>query len=63
MKANWNKRLKSMSIDELYSLHQELRSLLEARLNARKAEVESKLKILDQPSKGSKKPKRRRGRP
>jgi hypothetical protein len=62
MKGNWSERLKSMSIDELYSLHKKIRSLLEVRLNARKAEVERKLATLDQPAEGKKKAKRRRGR-
>jgi hypothetical protein len=62
MKGNWSGRLKSMSIDELYSLHKKIRSLLEVRLNARKAEVERKLATLDQPAERKKKAKRRRGR-
>jgi hypothetical protein len=62
MKGNWSGRLKSMSIDELYSLHKKIRSLLEVRLNARKAEVERKLQTLDRPSEGKKTANRRRGR-
>lgn len=58
MKHKWSVRLESMTIDEMYALHQELRLILEERFRARKAEVERQLETLDRPTVAPK-PKRR----
>lgn len=58
MKSNWGKRLGSMTIEEMFALHEELRVLLEERLKARKTEVERKLETLDRPT-GARNSKRR----
>ena len=41
----------SMTIDELFELRELMQNVLSERLKARKAEIERKLKTLDQPSK------------
>ena len=43
---NWE----SMTIDELFELRELMQDVLSERLNARKAEIERKLKMLDPPS-------------
>ena len=43
---NWE----SMTIDELFELRELMQDVLSERLKARKAEIERKLKMLDQPS-------------
>jgi len=40
-----------MTIDQLFDLHQLMRGVLIERLKAKKAEIESQLQILNQPSK------------
>jgi DNA-binding protein H-NS len=42
-----NKDLKTMSVDELWSLHQEIRPILSAKLDAEKQELERRLARLD----------------
>ena len=58
MKSDWGNRLGSMTIEEMFAVHEELRALLEERLTARKAEVERRLETLDRPT-GANKSKRR----
>jgi len=58
MKSDWGNRLGSMTIEEMFAVHEELRALLEERLTARKAEVERRLEMLDRPT-GANKSKRR----
>ena len=41
----------SMTIDQLFDLHRLMQDVLIERLKARKVEIESQLKILNQPSK------------
>ena len=42
---------KSMTIDQLFDLHRLMQDVLNERLTARKAEIETQLKILNQPPK------------
>jgi len=51
----------SMTIDQLFDLHQLMQGVLIERLKARKAEIENQLKVLNQPSKDVR-PKRSRER-
>ena len=41
----------SMTIDELFELRELMQDVLSERLKARKAEIQRKLKMLDQPTK------------
>lgn len=61
MKSDWAKRLNSMTIEDMYALHLDIRAVLAERLKARKNEVERKLETLDRPT-GERKSRRRRGR-
>ena len=50
MKNDWKSRWESMTIDELFELRELMQDVLSERLKARKAEIESKLEMLDHPS-------------
>ena len=43
---------KSFTIDELFALHELMQDVLSKKLKAKKAELERRLQILDQPSNG-----------
>ena len=50
MENDWKSQWESMTIDELFELRELMQDVLSERLKARKAEIERKLKMLDQPS-------------
>jgi DNA-binding protein H-NS len=56
-----NKNLEKMSVDELWSLHEEIRSMLSTRLDAEKRELERRLVQLR--GRAEKQPKARRPYP
>jgi DNA-binding protein H-NS len=56
-----NKHLETMSVDELWNLHEEIRSMLFAKLDAEKRELERRLVQLNE--RIEKKPKARRPYP
>jgi hypothetical protein len=50
MKSEWESQWESMTIDELFALREMMQDVLSERLKAKKAELERRLQILDQPS-------------
>ena len=50
MKSEWEAQWESMTIDELFELRELMQDVLSERLKAKKAEIERRLQILDQPS-------------
>jgi hypothetical protein len=50
MKSEWEAQCESMTIDELFELRELMQNILIERLKARKAEIEQRLQILNQPS-------------
>ncbi len=50
MESDWKSQWESMTIDELFALRELMQDVLSERLKARKAEIESKLEMLDHPS-------------
>lgn len=58
-KSDFEKRLESMTIEEMFKLRQAVHDLLSERLTSRKTEIERILKALHQPS-ADVKPARRR---
>ncbi|MET0675031.1 MAG: hypothetical protein ABW175_04470 [Bradyrhizobium sp.] len=58
-KRDLEKRLDSLTIEEMFKLRQAVQDLLSQRLNTRKTEIERILKALNQPSVDVKPAKRR----
>ncbi|MEH2537164.1 MULTISPECIES: hypothetical protein [unclassified Bradyrhizobium] len=50
MKSEWESQWESMTIDELFELREMMQDVLSERLKAKKAEIEHRLQMLDQPS-------------
>jgi hypothetical protein len=50
MKSKWEAQWESMTIDELFALRELMQDVLMQRLKAKKAELERRLQIIDQPS-------------
>ena len=49
MKSDWESQWESFTIDELFALHELMQDVLSKKLKAKKAELERRLQILDQP--------------
>jgi hypothetical protein len=60
-KNDWESQWDSMTIEELFRLRELMQDVLMERLNAKKAEIERKLRMLDQPSGGGGSAKSGRG--
>ena len=52
MESDWKSQWETMTIDELFELRELMQDVLSERLKAKKAEIERRLQILDQPSSG-----------
>ncbi len=52
MESDWKSQWEIMTIDELFELRELMQDVLSERLKAKKAEIERRLQILDQPSSG-----------
>lgn len=52
MKSDWESQWESFTIDELFARHELMQDVLSKKLKAKKAELERRLQILDQPSNG-----------
>ncbi|MEH2589812.1 hypothetical protein [Bradyrhizobium sp. AZCC 1721] len=50
MKSEWESQWDSMTIDELFELREMMQDVLSEKLKAKKAEIEQRLKMLNQPS-------------
>ena len=50
MEDEWKSQWEFMTIDELFELRELMQDVLSERLKARKAEIERRLQILNQPS-------------
>jgi hypothetical protein len=48
--SEWVSQWQSMTIDELFALREQMQEILSTKLKAKKAELERRLQILDQPS-------------
>ena len=49
-KDDWESQWEAMTIDELFELREMMQDVLMERLKAKKAEIERKLQMLNQPS-------------
>ena len=50
MVSDWKSQWDSMTIDELFELRELMQDVLSEKLKAKKAEIERRLQILNQPS-------------
>ena len=48
--SEWVSQWQSMTIDELFALREQMQEILSTKLKAKRAELERRLQILDQPS-------------
>jgi hypothetical protein len=52
MESDWKSQWETMTIEELFELRELMQDVLSERLKAKKAEIERRLQMLDQPSSG-----------
>ena len=50
MESDWKSQWETMTIDELFELRELMQDVLSERLKAKKADIERRLQILNQPS-------------
>jgi hypothetical protein len=50
MKSEWESQWEFMTIDELFELRQLMQNILSEKLKAKKADLERRLQILNQPT-------------
>ena len=50
MESDWKSQWETMTIEELFELRELMQDVLSERLKAKRAEIERKLQMLEQPS-------------
>jgi len=50
MESEWKLRWESMTVDELFALREQMQEILSAKLQAKKADIDRRLKIINRQS-------------